>query len=136
MKFNELEIIEEDFDLFILLDEPNKIEYLYDTVKLGPRGAMLKQIAKLEEYREESPIGLANVQDVLVAGHRLCITTYDDIITFNSENLSTINKCVYNIWLDGHIITREYDIKKTSLDIYKYFKAFSIIRLSMPICEN
>jgi len=136
MKFNELEIIEEDFDLFILLDEPNKIEYLYDTVKLGPRGAMLKQIAKLEEYRDESPIGLANVQGVLVGGHRLCITTYDDIITFNSENLSIINKCVYNIWLDGHIITREHDIKKTSLDIYKYFKAFSIIRLSMPICEN
>jgi|TARA_R110002074_G_scaffold234079_1_gene405904 hypothetical protein len=135
MKFDELEIMEDDFDLFILLDEPNKIEYLHDTAILGPRGAMLKQIAKIEDMKQES-MGMAHVQDVLVSGHRLCITTYDDVITFNSESLSVINKCIKNIWLDGHIMTRDHDVVKTSLDIYKYFKAFSIIKLSMPICEN
>ena len=46
------------------------------------------------------------------------------------------NKCIKNIWLDGHILTRDHDVIKTSLDIYKYFKAFSIIKLNMPICEN
>ena len=135
MSLEQIEIFEDDFDLFVLLNNSNKVEYLYDIDKLGTRGAMLKQIAKYQKVQEEE-LKLAHVEDIIIGEHRICITKYDDVIAFNSDNLSLINSFIKRIWMEGHILLREKEVLKTTLDNYRYFKAFQIIKLHMPICEN
>jgi hypothetical protein len=135
MSLEQIEIFEDDFDLFVLLNNSNKVEYLYDIDKLGTRGAMLKQIATYQKVQEEE-LKLAQVEDIIIGEHRICITKYDDVIAFNSDNLSLINSFARRIWLEGHILLRDKEVLKTTLDNYRYFKAFQIIKLHMPICEN
>ena len=86
MSLEQIEIFEDDFDLFVLLNNSNKVEYLYDIDKLGTRGAMLKQIAKYQKVQEEE-LKLAQVEDIIIGEHRICITKYDDVIAFNSDIL-------------------------------------------------
>jgi hypothetical protein len=134
-ELDQLEIFEDDFDLFVLLEDSNKIEYLYDTEKLGPRGAMLKQIAKYQKIHQDQ-FQATYVEDIIVGEHRICIAKYDDVITFNSDSLSLINQLIHKIWSDGAILLKDQYIPKTNLDNYKYFKAFQVIKINMPICEN
>ena len=44
MKLNELEIYEDDFDLFVALDARDKIEFLFDAMQVGLEEASIKQI--------------------------------------------------------------------------------------------
>tara|TARA_A100001201_G_scaffold114459_1_gene98118 strand:+ start:848 stop:1258 length:411 start_codon:yes stop_codon:yes gene_type:complete len=136
MSLNKVKIYEDDFDLFVLLNDSNKIEFLYDINSLGTRGAMLKQVAKYEQSTHEEEFRLAHVEDLKVGIYRLCIVKYDDSITFNCNNLSVINRFVDKIWEQGNILVRNKEIKKTSMDIYKYFKAYNVIKLGMPISDN
>ena len=136
MSLNKVKIYEDDFDLFVLLNDSNKIEFLYDINSLGTRGAMLKQVAKYEQSTYEEEFRLAHVEDLKVGIYRLCIVKYDDSITFNCNNLSVINRFVDKIWEQGNILVRNKEIKKTSMDIYKYFKAYNVIKLGMPISDN
>ena len=78
----------------------------------------------------------SHVEDLQVGRYRLCITTYEDIITLNSDSLKVINSFTNKIWQDGHLLIRDYNIQKSEIDIYKYFKAFNIIKLRMPISDN
>jgi hypothetical protein len=134
-ELDQIEIFEDEFDLFVLLEEEDKVEYLYDLDVLGPRGAMLKQVAKLHKQHDEE-FRLAHVEDMIVGNYRLCVTKYDDIITLNCDNLSIINKFANKIINHGHILVRDRDIEKTHIDTYKYFKAYVVFKLGMPICAN
>ena len=44
MSFNELEILEDEFDLFVALDHQEKIEFLFDAVEQGIEDAVVKQV--------------------------------------------------------------------------------------------
>ena len=44
---------------------------------------------------------------------------------------------IRKIFRDGHLLIRNTEITKDyDCDIYRYFKAFNVIKLDMPICEN
>ena len=49
MKLNELEILEDDFDLFVALDDSDKIEFLFDATQIGIEAAIIKQVTRLSE---------------------------------------------------------------------------------------
>mgnify|MGYP003133167772 CR=1 FL=1 len=132
---DEIQIFEDEFDLFVLLEESDKIEYLFDLEVLGPRGAMLKQVAKFQE-RQEDEFRLAHVEDIIVGNYRICITKYDNVMTFNCDSLSIMNKFISRIIDHGHILVRDKNIEKTNIDTYKYFKAYVVHKLGMPICAN
>ena len=132
---DEIQIFEDEFDLFVLLEESDKIEYLFDLEVLGPRGAMLKQVAKFQE-RQEDEFRLAHVEDIIVGNYRICITKYDDIMTFNCDSLSIMNKFISRIIDHGHILVRDKNIEKTNIDTYKYFKAYVVDKFELLVCDN
>jgi hypothetical protein len=134
MSLKRIDIQEDDFDIFVLLSERNKIEFLYDVSKGNTAGAILKQVAKIEKMEDVSEFRLAHVEDLLVGNHRLCITLYDDIVTLNCNSLKVIRTFTKKIWQDGHILVRNKELSKSDIDTYKFFKAYNIIKLHMPIC--
>lgn len=134
MSLEKVKIYEDEFNIFVLLSARNKIEFLYDATKTNAEAAMLKQISKIEKFKNKT--FTSNVEDMQIGRHRLCVTTFEDIITFNSDSLSVINSFTKRIWQEGHILIRNYDLLKSDIDCYRYFKAYNIIKMDMPISEN
>ena len=56
MSFHELEILEDDFDLFVALDDKEKIEFLFDAVEEGLEASIIKQVDRLEHKLENSQL--------------------------------------------------------------------------------
>ena len=135
MSLEKVKIYEDDFDLFVLLENTDKIEFLYDAIGMGSKPAMLKQVAKFEQEYNDA-FRLAHVEDLAVGSYRLCVVKYEDTVTFNCDSLAVINRFIDKIWEQGNILVRNRDVKKTTMDVYKYFKAYNILNLGMPISEN
>ena len=49
MKLEQVEILENDFDLFNALDDVDKIEFLYDVSEVGTEEAVYKHVQKLSD---------------------------------------------------------------------------------------
>ena len=59
------------------------------------------------------------------------------MITFNSDSIRVIRSFVRKFYRDGHILLTDRTLKKDpDMDIYRYFKAYKLLKLGMPICEN
>ena len=57
MRLDELEILEHDFDLFVALDDADKIEFLFDATEIGMEEAVVKHVTKLaEQFAPKTPI--------------------------------------------------------------------------------
>ena len=135
MKINELEILEDDFDLFVALDDADKIEFLFDATEHGTEVAVVKHVSKLaDQYMPKQP--LVSSEDFQVGYFRLCVTTFKDSeIHLNSNSLKAIRQFVKKIINDGVILWR-LDKKKSEFDIYRYFRAYKIVGKAGPFCEN
>lgn len=135
MKLTELEILPEEYDLFWMLSDSEKIEFLFDAINIGVSESILKQLTKTKnDGLELSP---TSSEDISIGPHRLCISVFDDIITLNSDNLRVIRAFVRKFFRDGYILTKNTEFRKDrEFDIYKYFKAYNLIKTGMPICEN
>ena len=135
----ELKITDNDFDLFWLLSNPDKIEFLYNALDVGVSDSMAQQLAKslAENDIEESRNSLPTSEDLAVGPHRISITVLDDIIIFNSDSIRVIRSFVRKFYRDGHILLLDNTFKKDpDFDIYRYFKAYKLLKLGMPISEN
>jgi hypothetical protein len=134
MKLNELEILEDDFDLFVALDDTDKIEFLFDATQLGTEAAVIKQVGKLaDKYGPKEPA--VSVQDFMVGPYRLCVTQFPDMISFNSNSIKAIRKFVEKLVNDGMLLMR-LERKKTEFDLYRYFRAYKIIGKGEPFSSN
>jgi hypothetical protein len=136
MALQNTKISEDDFDLFIALDPTDKIEYLYDILTVGKEAANSKQMEQLHARLEHARIVQVKIQDLMVGPYRLCISNYDDIITFNSDSIRVIRHFIKKMNHDGTILTTVSYIKKSEFDFYKYFKAYRILGVNQPLCEN
>ena len=131
MKLNELEIFEDDFDLFVALDDEDKIEFLFDATQIGIEASIIKQVGKLaDKYVTKKPI--VAVQDYQVGPYRLAITQYPDKIHINSNSLKAIRKFVNKLWNDGLILSKVKS-KKTAWDMYRYLRVYNIIGKVQPL---
>lgn len=139
MTLKELVITEDDFDVFIALHPAEKIEFLWDAMRLGITKSVDKQVSKLEkEYKEAGTkqIMMA-VQDMHIGPYRLTVMSIDRLIVLNSDNLKVIRNFTRQMWNTGYIMTRRYDIKKAkNSDMMRYFLAYEIIGEVQSISEN
>jgi len=134
MQLNELIIKADEYDLFHILSGAEKLEFMLNAMDIGPEESMFKQLSKSNILR---PDPLFQQEDLQVGVHRLLISAYDDIIVLNSDSLKVIRAFIRKIFRDGHLLIRNEDVTKDrDIDIYRYFKAFHVIKLDMPICEN
>ena len=134
MKLNELEIYEDDFDLFVALDDSDKIEFLFDATQMGMEAAVIKQVARLtEKYQMKEPI--VQVTDYEVGPYRISVTEYPNKLHINSNSLRAIRRFVEKLWNDGMLLRRVKE-KKTEFDIYKYLRVYDVIGKVPPICSN
>lgn len=136
MKLQNAKISEDDFDLFITLDPTDKVQYLYDILTIGKESANSKQVEQLQAKLAYARIVQVKIQDLMVGPYRLCISNYDDIITFNSDSIRVIRHFIKKMNHDGTILATISHIKKTEFDFYKYFKAYRILGVNQPLCEN
>tara|TARA_R100001377_G_C3185113_1_gene108235 strand:+ start:1036 stop:1440 length:405 start_codon:yes stop_codon:yes gene_type:complete len=134
MKLNELEILEDDFDLFVALDAQDKIEFLFDATQVGLEQATIKQVDKLaDKYAPLKPA--VSVQKYQVGPYRLCVTQYPNMVHLNSNSLKAIKRFISKLWNDG-IMLRRLDTSKTEFDIYRFLRAYEIIGKGQPFCSN
>jgi hypothetical protein len=133
MTLSELNIDEDTFDIFININATHKIEFLSDALEFGAEVAMLKQIERLSiEYDTPPKMPVVSSQDFVSGNYRLCVTTLSDEIQLNSDSPKTIRNFVLKLFMDGVILT-PLDIKKSEMDMYRYFKAFKVEGRCNPI---
>ena len=136
MNLNELEILEDDFDLFVALNDKEKIEFLFDALETGIEASVLKQIAKLDELYHRVPIKQKiRTEDYQVGDTRLSITYTGTEVHLNSNSLKAIRSFVNKMINDG-ILLWPASTKKSVFDMYRYFKAYKVIARATPISSN
>ena len=133
MMLSELNIDEDAFDIFITFNAKEKIEFLSDAMEFGIEPAMLKQIGKLTEHVvKDNSLPIVSSQDFMSGGYRLCVTTTDGEVQFNSDSPKTIRNFTMKLFMDG-LILLPLDKKKTEMDMYRYFKAYEVVSRTSPI---
>jgi hypothetical protein len=139
MTLKDLVIREDDFDVFIALNPAEKIEFLWDAMRLGIDKSVNKQVANLEKEYQDTSVKtvLMSVQDIMIGPYRLTVMTIDRLIVLNSDNLKVIRNFTRQMWNNGYIIERRPDIRKAkNSDMMKYFMAYEIIGEVHPLSEN
>ena len=136
MKLNELEILEDDFDVFVALNDPNKIEFLFDAMQSGIEASILKQIAKLDEQYSRMPSKqIVSTEDYQVGQHRIAVTLTKHSVYLNSNSLKAIKQFVHKLLNDG-ILLWPLKEKKTENDIYRFFRSYQVFGRVGPFSEN
>jgi hypothetical protein len=136
-KLSELQITDEEFDLFWILTGTEKIEFMFEALEKGVSEAMAETLSRSLSKQDRLQNNIKASEDLAVGPHRLNISIMDDMITFNSDSIRVIRSFVRKFYRDGHILLSKKTLKKDpEIDIYRYFKAYKLIKLGMPICEN
>ena len=136
MNLNELEILEDDFDVFVELNDSSKIEFLFDAIEKGVETSILKQVAKLDSMRDEIPIKQkVQTEDLEFGRYRLSVTLTNNQVHLNSNSLKAIRQFTNKMINDG-LLLWPLKVKKSVFDMYKYFKAYKIIARLGPVSNN
>jgi hypothetical protein len=136
MNLNELEILEDDFDLFVALNDKEKIEFLFDATEIGLEASILKQVAKLDNYLSQTTRKQKiSSEDYQVGNTRLCVTYTGTEVHLNSNSLKAIRKFINKMINDGLLLWPS-STKKSVFDMYRFFKAYKVIARATPISSN
>ena len=135
MNLNELEILEDDFDLFIALDDREKIEFLFDALNDGIESSVDKQVEKLTRLMPVRKQPIMQVQDFQTGNTRLCVTLTKNEVHLNSNSLKAIRKFTNKMINDGLLLWPS-STKKSVSDLYRFFKAYKIIARLSPLSSN
>ena len=133
MKLKELNICEDDFDLFIELSPKEKIQFLFDASQSGIDHAVIQQVQRLHEKIKQT--NSIKAQDIEIGMHRLAILSMKEEIHLNSDSLKVIRAFVRKLWNDGYLLTK-LNKKKSEFDFYKFYKAYKVIGKAEPFCCN
>ena len=134
MMISELNIKEDEFDMFITFNASEKIEFLSDALEYGVEIAMLNQVCDISE--DEPPLGvITSSQDFIHANARICVTTLKGELQLNSDSLGSIRSFIRKLTNDG-LVLMAMKKTKSDMDIYRYFRAFSVHGHVAPISLN
>ena len=134
MMISELNIKEDEFDMFITFNASEKIEFLSDALEFGVEMAMLNQVCDMSE--DELPLEvITSSQDFMHENARICVTTFKGELQLNSNSLGSIRSFIRKLTNDGLVIT-SIDKKKSDMDMYRYFRAFKVHGHVAPISLN
>jgi hypothetical protein len=134
MNLDELEILEDEFDLFVALNDRSKIEFLFDALETGLEASVLKQIAKLDSFEPPTKQKI-RTEDLQVGNTRLSITYTGKEVHLNSNSLKAIRNFTNKMINDGLILWPSLT-KKSVFDMYRFFKAYYVVGRSGPISSN
>jgi len=134
MKLNELEILEDDFDLFVALDAADKIEFLFDACQVGLDQASSKQVGKMSDKYARHELFIS-AQEIRIGSHTLCITQYPEAIHLNSDSIKAIRGFVDKLFDDGLLLQR-LDVAKSEFDVYRFLRVYEIKGKVSPFCGN
>ena len=138
MSLSELKIAEDDFDIFVMLPNSEKIAFLWDIHKKGPM-ASLKYLAKVAQFEDEdilaSPEIVVRSQEIIAGEYRLNITQFRDELRLNSNSIKAIRNFTYKLIMDGYVLLRKPRIK-SEWDDMRYLRVYKILGQIDPICEN
>jgi len=135
MTLSELNIDEDAFDIFITFNAKEKIEFLSDAMEFGIEAALLKQISSITEdlnRHDELTLPIVSSQDFVSGGYRLCVTTLEGEVQFNSDSPKTIRNFTMKLLMDG-LVLLPLNKKKTEMDMYRHFKAYKVLGRANPI---
>ena len=133
MTLSELNIDEDAFDIFITFNACEKIEFLSDAMEFGIEPAMLKQIGKMSDHIvKDDSLPIVSSQDFVSGGYRLCVTTMENEVQFNSDSTKTIRNFTLKLFMDG-LVLLPLNKKKSEMDMYRYFKAYKVLGRCNPI---
>ena len=135
MTLSELNIDEDAFDIFITFNAKEKIEFLSDAMEFGIETALLKQISSITEdlnRHDELTLPIVSSQDFISGGYRLCVTTLEGEVQFNSDSPKTIRNFTMKLLMDG-LVLLPLNKKKTDMDMYRYFKAYKVLGRANPV---
>tara|TARA_R110000851_G_scaffold178714_1_gene325632 strand:+ start:1457 stop:1906 length:450 start_codon:yes stop_codon:yes gene_type:complete len=149
MEINSLHINETDFDVFLELDPKDKIEFIYDAQFQGKDISLHKALSKLNVQPKSIKPKQATLnnlfQDTMPDTiydelqwdeQRLNLMVANNMIHLNSTSIKWIRRIVKKLFNDGHIIIRNKFAKKTSIDLYRYYRCYDLIGSGIPICLN
>jgi len=136
MNLQDLEILEDDFDLFVALDDTEKIEFLFDAVESGIEASILKQVTKLDEqYTNIDVKHKISTEDFQFGQYRIAVTLTPNEVHLNSNSLKAIRSFTNKMFNDG-LMLWPLKMKKSVFDIYRFYKSFSIIGRGTAISSN
>jgi len=135
MKLQDLKIREDDFSVFVELSPRAKIECLSDAINVGIEKSICKQIDRVGKQflKQERP--LIATDEFKVGRFKLSVTMVRNEVHLNSNSIRAIRKFIDKLWNDGFLLSK-LDLKKTELELYRYYKAYKIIGKGNPLCWN
>jgi len=139
MHLVDLTIHEEDFDIFVMLPNSEKIAYIWDIHKKGP-AAGLKYLAKIAAFEDDSldddePSIIVHTQEIVAGKYRLNITQFKQELRLNSNSIKAIRLFVQKAIEDGHVLVRQPRVR-SEWDDMRYLRVYKVVGMANPICEN
>lgn len=131
MKFRDIQLHEDDFDVFVTLNPSQKLEFI-DEIK---RNGTVDSYRYASEADNDENVSVFQYQEVAYGDDFMNIMQYDNILRLNSTSLKMIRKFVHKLWMDG-LIMNHIDIKKSKLDVHRYLRVYRLVEQYNPICEN
>ena len=131
MKLSDLQLFEDEFDVFVSLSPTQKLAFIKD-INSSDLDSVLE---KYTELLPETVHMLVSSQEMYVGDKRLSIIQFDDFIRINADSLKLIRSFTRKLWMDG-IIMKRVKAKKSGWDDMKYLQVYRIISQHGPICEN
>ena len=95
----------------------------------------LDYVQKLADKFIPAQKNMVQTEDFQVGPYRLCVTSYTDKITLNSNSLKAIKQFVHKMFNDG-ILLWPLKEKKTEYDIYRFFRTYQVVGRVGPFSEN
>ena len=135
MNLQDLEILEDEFDLFVALNNQEKIEFLFDAIEIGLEASVLKQLEKLDSIPAPNSKYKLSSADFEIGNTRLSVTNSQNQVHLNSNSLKAIKSFVAKMTNDGLILC-PLDKKKSVFDMYRFFKAYKLVGRTGPISSN
>lgn len=130
MKLSDLQLHEEEFDVFVALSPSQKIAFIEDIHRNGE--------VEIEKYLQDmynQHDMTFQFQEVVYGNDYMSVIQYGDVLRLNSSSLKLLRTFVKKLWMDGLIMTRINE-SKTEWDTRRYLRVYRLTSQIDAICEN
>jgi len=144
MDLSRLHITKSEFNLFRILSNHEKIQFLWDCqfanedISLMPHDTDVdKQNDESIHHDDKNDVDIMMQQEIIIGPDRMLVTSINGFYYLNATRLFMIRSYVRNLTFNmGIVLLRVHNARKTEYDPYKYFMCYECIGQSNPISPN
>ena len=138
MKMHDIHINENDFDLYSMLDDTEKLEFLSDLQYEGESFSASKHISNdRPDHDIYEPLNMDHKTFKFNhKSHHVLITTKQNLVILSSNSLKSVRHVVYRFLDDGYILKKLSPKAKFQPSVYRYHRAYRICGAINPVCPN